>query len=80
MLVFFYLSLPQSEGSSYIYRAHLAPFFNAHERDIDAFLANLRGRASSTLAEALAWAWDKLKSQLNVSFPLRDPSFKRGGS
>ncbi|ODN78538.1 hypothetical protein L202_04157 [Cryptococcus amylolentus CBS 6039] len=68
-LIFLALSLPQSEASSYVYRAHLAPLFNDHERDIDHFLASLRGRAGGALIEALTWAWNKAKVQLNLSTP-----------
>lgn len=67
--VFLYLSLPQSEGSSYIYRTHLEPFFNDHEADIDAFLASLRTRAGTAAAGAVAWAWERVKAQLNVALP-----------
>jgi hypothetical protein len=58
------------QGSSYIYRVHLAPFFNEHESDIDAFLASLRSRASSTLAGGLGWLWENVRKQLNVGLSL----------
>ncbi|ORY34913.1 TB2/DP1, HVA22 family-domain-containing protein [Naematelia encephala] len=67
--VFLYLSLPQSEGSSYIYQRHLAPLFEEHEADIDAFLASLRGRATTALAGGVGWAWEKAKQQLNITIP-----------
>lgn len=73
-LVFAYLALPQSEGSSYIYRAHLAPFFQEHERDIDLFLASLRGRAGSAFADALTWLWAKVRTQLNIALPHEPPA------
>ena len=84
-LVFVYLALPQSEvryilrhqeknrsdqqGASYIYRAHLAPFFQEHERDIDVFLASLRTRAGSAFAGGLTWLWTWIRTQLNVRQP-----------
>ena len=86
-LVFVYLALPQSEvhyilqhlvknrsdqqGASYIYRAHLAPFFQEHERDIDVFLASLRTRAGSAFAGGLTWLWTWIRTQLNVRRPIR---------
>ncbi|WRT69502.1 uncharacterized protein IL334_006488 [Kwoniella shivajii] len=74
-LIFLYLSLPQSEGSSYIYNNHLAPFFHEHESDIDAFLASLRSRASTALAGGMGWCWEKIKAQLNIVLPAGHESF-----
>ncbi|WWC73498.1 uncharacterized protein I206_107469 [Kwoniella pini CBS 10737] len=68
-LIFLYLSLPQSEGSTYIYTNHLAPLFQEHESDIDAFLSSLRYRASAALAGGLGWCWEKIKAQLNIALP-----------
>ena len=55
------------QGSSYIYRTHLAPFFCDHERDIDAFLASLKGRASVALSGGVGYIWGLIRQQLNVS-------------
>ncbi|WWC65671.1 uncharacterized protein I303_108292 [Kwoniella dejecticola CBS 10117] len=68
-VIFLYLSLPQSEGSTYIYTNHLAPLFQEHESDIDAFLSSLRLRASTALAGGLGWCWEKIKAQLNIALP-----------
>lgn len=54
------------KGSTYIYRTHLAPLFSEHERDIDSFLASLRGRATTALAGGIGWLWEKIRAQLNV--------------
>jgi receptor expression-enhancing protein 1/2/3/4 len=54
------------QGASYIYRAHLAPFFQEHERNIDVFLASLRTRAGSAFAAGLTWLWTWIRTQLNV--------------
>ncbi|WWC93014.1 uncharacterized protein L201_007978 [Kwoniella dendrophila CBS 6074] len=78
-LIFLYLSLPQSEGSSYIYNNHLAPFFHEHEQDIDAFLASLRSRVSTALAGGLGWCWEKIKAQLNVALPAGHEPFPGQG-
>jgi hypothetical protein len=58
------------QGASYIYRAHLAPFFQEHERDIDVFLASLRTRAGSAFAGGLTWLWTWIRTQLNVRQPI----------
>ncbi|KAK4685289.1 hypothetical protein P7C73_g4861, partial [Tremellales sp. Uapishka_1] len=73
-IFFLYLSLPQSSGSSYIYRAHLEPFFNDHEADIDSFLASLKTRFSTALAGGIGWVWETVKSQLNVVGPIQPGS------
>ncbi|WVW86707.1 hypothetical protein I302_108761 [Kwoniella bestiolae CBS 10118] len=78
-LIFLYLSLPQSEGSSYIYNNHLAPFFHEHESDIDAFLASLRSRASTALAGGVGWCWEKVKAQLNIALPAGHEPFPNQG-
>ncbi|WVF68619.1 hypothetical protein IAT40_003389 [Kwoniella sp. CBS 6097] len=76
--IFLYFSLPQSEGSSYIYRNHLAPFFHEHESDIDAFLASLRTRATTALAGGIGWLWEKAKAQLNIALPAGQQSYASG--
>ncbi|KAJ7242062.1 receptor expression-enhancing protein 4 [Mycena rebaudengoi] len=38
----FYLALPQTRGSTYLYTAHLAPLFRTHEAQIDLLLARTR--------------------------------------
>ncbi|TFY75452.1 hypothetical protein EWM64_g8561, partial [Hericium alpestre] len=57
-LFLLYLALPQTAGSTYIYRAHLAPFLHAHETQIDAAMASLRTRALAFLQEKLHALWD----------------------
>lgn len=58
-----------AQGSTYVYRAHLAPLFYQHEEDIDAALNGLRSRATETITGALGMIWEKVRQQLNVSFP-----------
>jgi hypothetical protein len=57
------------QGASYVYRVHLAPFFQEHERDIDLFLASLRTRAGSAFVDGLTWLWAIVRTQLNVRRP-----------
>ncbi|GAA6061847.1 hypothetical protein JCM10212_000764 [Sporobolomyces blumeae] len=44
-LVILWLVLPQIQGSTYLYQAHLSPFLSSHEHDIDSFLSSTRLRA-----------------------------------
>lgn len=70
-LVFFlWLSLPQTEGSTYLFNTLLAPTFHEHERDIDAFLSSLKSRLSGALLNVLNWAWARAKKALDVSASL----------
>jgi receptor expression-enhancing protein 1/2/3/4 len=57
------------QGSTYVYRAHLAPLFYDHEQDIDAALNGLRSRATETITGAVGMIWEKVRQQLNVSCP-----------
>lgn len=61
------LSLPQTEGSTYVYTQRLAPLFAQHERDIDVFLAGLRGQAAEVLSGGAVWIWTKIREQMAVS-------------
>ncbi|KAI9633032.1 TB2/DP1, HVA22 family-domain-containing protein [Dioszegia hungarica] len=74
---FLYLSLPQTEGSTYVYRAHLAPLFYQHEEDIDAALNGLRSRATETITGALGMIWEKVRQQLNIAAPAY-PEYAQG--
>jgi receptor expression-enhancing protein 1/2/3/4 len=75
-LVFFlWLSLPQTEGSTYLFNTLLAPTFHEHERDIDAFLSSLKSRMSGAILDLLTWAWGKARGALDVSLNRTDKSF-----
>lgn len=64
---FLWLSLPQTEGSTYLFNTLLAPTFHEHERDIDAFLSSLKTRLSGAILDLLTWAWGRARSALDVS-------------
>jgi len=55
------------QGSTYIYRTQLAPIFEEHEPDVDAFLQSLSGRATVALSNGAAWLWEKFRQQIGVS-------------
>lgn len=67
LIFFLWLSLPQTEGSTYLFNTLLAPMFHGHERDIDAFLSSLKSRVSGALLNVLNWAWARAKQALDVS-------------
>ncbi|SCV69073.1 BQ2448_2093 [Microbotryum intermedium] len=51
-LLILWLVLPQIQGSTYIYTAHLHPFLAAHEQEIDQAVANARDSAKEA---GLGW-------------------------
>ncbi|KAG6829966.1 hypothetical protein H0H92_002771 [Tricholoma furcatifolium] len=63
-LFLLYLVLPQTKGASYIYTAHLQPFFHSHETQIDATLASLRAQAYAFIQERFRALWDAAASSL----------------
>jgi hypothetical protein len=67
LIFFLWLSLPQTEGSTYLFNTLLAPTFHEHERDIDSFLSSLKSRLSGALLNVLNWAWARAKKALDVS-------------
>ncbi|KAI5480954.1 hypothetical protein MNV49_006764 [Pseudohyphozyma bogoriensis] len=60
-IVILWLTLPQIQGSTYIYVAHLHPFLSSHESDIDAALADAKVRAKQVGLEYLNSAVQRLK-------------------
>lgn len=52
-----YLALPQTQGATYIYTVHLRPFFATHEQQIDAAIAEIRGRAYRFIQEKARALW-----------------------
>ncbi|KAF8186393.1 TB2/DP1, HVA22 family-domain-containing protein, partial [Pholiota molesta] len=52
-----YLALPQTQGATYIYTVHLRPFFATHEQQIDAAIAEIRGRAYRFVQEKARALW-----------------------
>lgn len=59
-----YLSLPQTQGSSYIYVRYLQPFFHYHEDDIDATLVRLKTRIYTFVQEKLQLLWNQIMGSL----------------
>ncbi|KAI0048331.1 hypothetical protein FA95DRAFT_1595187 [Auriscalpium vulgare] len=64
-LFLLFLSLPQTQGSTYIYKTYLEPFFNKHETDIDAGIASARTETLAFVQARVASLWDFLFKLLN---------------
>ena len=72
-----YLALPQTHGATYLYSAHLRPFFAAHEREIDSALAQLKTYIYASLQRVLRAAWEHVSGtlrQMNVPVPASGPA------
>ncbi|KAK4703019.1 hypothetical protein P7C70_g3203, partial [Phenoliferia sp. Uapishka_3] len=60
-IVILWLTLPQIQGSTYIYVAHVHPFLASHEEDIDAAIADAKVRAKAAGIEWLNKAVQRLR-------------------
>ncbi|KAM0756355.1 hypothetical protein T439DRAFT_321059 [Meredithblackwellia eburnea MCA 4105] len=72
-LVILWLTLPQIQGSSYIYVAHLHPFLNDHEDDIDAAIADAKGRAKTVGIEWLNSLAQRIRQLVLGTLALEEP-------
>lgn len=63
-LFLLYLSLPQTAGSSYLYKAHVQPFFSAHEREIDSALVHLKSYAYNYVQRLIRQAWGQVAASM----------------
>lgn len=68
-LFLLYLVLPQTQGSTVIYRLHVAPFFALHEHRIDAALGELKTYILNFLQSRLRLVWDSVSSSANAVPP-----------
>jgi receptor expression-enhancing protein 1/2/3/4 len=59
MIFLLYIALPQLQGSSYLYRSHLQPFFRSHESQIDSTLARMKARLYAFLQQRMRMVWDQ---------------------
>jgi len=57
MLFLLYLALPQIQGSSYLYKTHLQPFFRTHETQIDSTLARVKSKLFAFLQQRARMIW-----------------------
>jgi len=59
-LFLLYLSLPQIQGSTYVYTAYLQPVFSRNEHHLDAGLVAIQRNALTFIQEKLAALWTML--------------------
>ncbi|KIO33120.1 hypothetical protein M407DRAFT_204764 [Tulasnella calospora MUT 4182] len=57
-----WLALPQTQGASYIFQAHLAPFLHNHEPAIDQHLAQFKSRLYTFVQDRLRELWTHISS------------------
>ncbi|KZT30719.1 hypothetical protein NEOLEDRAFT_1083032 [Neolentinus lepideus HHB14362 ss-1] len=62
MLFLLFLSLPQTEGSTYVYKTYVEPFFTAKEANIDSGIEAAKTNALTFFQTRLAALWDLLWS------------------
>ncbi|ORY72207.1 TB2/DP1, HVA22 family-domain-containing protein [Leucosporidium creatinivorum] len=60
-IVILWLTLPQIQGSTYLYVAHVHPFLSSHEEEIDAAVADAKVRAKQVGLEWLNKGVQRLK-------------------
>ncbi|RXW22724.1 hypothetical protein EST38_g3126 [Candolleomyces aberdarensis] len=87
-LFLLYLSLPQTKGSTYVYLAHLQPFFSTHESQIDATLASFKAKVKAFVQERLRLLWEQVaiaigqqqtqQQQQAATSPAEDPNGASG--
>jgi receptor expression-enhancing protein 1/2/3/4 len=64
-LFLLFISLPQFEGSTYLYKSYVEPYLVQNESDIDASIASARTETLQFLQTRLSTLWDILYSLLS---------------
>jgi len=64
-LFLLFLSLPQTEGSTWIYGTYLAPFFTKNEADLDARIVLFQTNVLTFAKTQLMWMWQVVWSLLS---------------
>ncbi|KAF5374862.1 hypothetical protein D9758_000449 [Tetrapyrgos nigripes] len=64
-LFLLFLSLPQIQGSTFIYTSYMQPFFTKNEREIDAGIIQFQTSALAFVQARLAALWDLLWSVIS---------------
>ncbi|KAJ3760713.1 TB2/DP1, HVA22 family-domain-containing protein [Lentinula raphanica] len=60
-----FLSLPQIQGSSFVYTGYMQPFFTANEKEIDAGIVSIQSNVLSFAQSRLSALWELLWSVLS---------------
>lgn len=74
-----YLALPQTSGASYLYSAHVRPFFAAHESEIDSALVQFKTYIYNYLQRLIRSAWRQVISGQTASSTTQSNAFDEGG-
>ncbi|KIY62635.1 hypothetical protein CYLTODRAFT_383345 [Cylindrobasidium torrendii FP15055 ss-10] len=68
-----FLSLPQTQGSTFIYKSYLEPFFVKNERIIDDGIVSLQGSVVGFVQSRIAAIWELAWSVINKTPPPGQP-------
>jgi len=71
-LLLLYLSIPQFEGSTYVYKTYLEPYLVQNESDIDASIASARYETLQFVQSRFSALWDIVYSLLSKT-PVTSP-------
>ncbi|THH14352.1 hypothetical protein EW146_g5962 [Bondarzewia mesenterica] len=72
-----YLSLPQFQGSTFIYKTYVEPFYSSHEADIDAGLTSAQTETLVFVQARVASLWELVWSLLSKT-PVTSKLFENG--
>ncbi|KAL9716574.1 hypothetical protein Ac2012v2_001022 [Leucoagaricus gongylophorus] len=64
-IFFLYLSLPQTQGSTYIYTAYLEPFFTQNEADLDEGIVQAQTNILTFIQTRLIALWESILNAAN---------------
>jgi len=73
-----FLSLPQTQGSTYIYNSYLRPFFAKNEADFDAGIVSVQQNTFSFIQGRLTSLWEVIWSLLNKTPASAQPPSSTG--
>ncbi|KAF5388488.1 hypothetical protein D9757_004586 [Collybiopsis confluens] len=74
-----FLSLPQIQGSTFIYNSYVQPFFARNEKEIDAGIVSIQTNVLSFIQSRLSALWELLWSVSNKQSPsANQPSTNQG--
>ncbi|KIK70782.1 hypothetical protein GYMLUDRAFT_254107 [Collybiopsis luxurians FD-317 M1] len=75
-----FLSLPQIQGSTFIYDSYVQPFFAKNEKEIDAGIVSIQANVLSFIQIRLYALWELLWSVLNKQPPTGQPPANQSNS
>jgi len=65
-LFLLFLVAPQTQGSTYLYRAYMEPFLREHEGEIDGLVGKAKERGWSEGRKWGGWAWERVIGSLGA--------------